>query len=354
MMKKRILIDLSILKHLNCGLGQIALNYGKYYQENITGNEDFELYLLVPKNYLNAFGDKVKYISASVWFIIFPFLLPKFQIWHSIHQLNKFKPFCRSTKLIVTVHDLNFLYKKSKFKTKKYKLKIEKELKKATIITTISEFTQKEIYTKLPSISQEVIIIKNGVENLTTIKREKPKTIIHQNKKFFFSIGVISQKKNFHVLLDLMKLIPDKMLYIAGSNKGKYADFIKKRIINENISNVKLIGTISTKEKAWLYNNCEAFLFPSLLEGFGLPIIEAMEFGKPVFSSKETSLKEIGNDCAFFWTNFEANTMKKCIEENLLLFKKTNYYTKRNIEYSKEFSYKTHMNKYIQLYLKLL
>ncbi|MNR21059.1 Glycosyl transferases group 1 [compost metagenome] len=66
--------------------------------------------------------------------------------------------------------------------------------------------------------------------------------------------------------------------------------------------------------------NCTAFLFPSIREGFGLPPIEAMSFGKPIFLSDKTSLPEIGGDVSNYWTNFDPEYMKEILFNGLTHF----------------------------------
>ena len=105
-------------------------------------------------------------------------------------------------------------------------------------------------------------MIYNGVEEIYKKPSSKPDGLIE--KPFFFSISAFRPKKNFHVLLDMMKLMPDKHLYIAGNNKTEYGEMIEDRIEKEGIKNVTLLGVVSEEEKVWLYSNCEAFLFPSL------------------------------------------------------------------------------------------
>jgi glycosyltransferase involved in cell wall biosynthesis len=71
-----------------------------------------------------------------------------------------------------------------------------------------------------------------------------------------------------------------------------------------------LLG-VDDSVKAWLLANCEAFLFPSLAEGFGLPPLEAMHFGTPVFLSDRTSLPEVGGTQAGYFREFSASAMRK-------------------------------------------
>jgi glycosyltransferase involved in cell wall biosynthesis len=70
-------------------------------------------------------------------------------------------------------------------------------------------------------------------------------------------------------------------------------------------------------EKAWLYAHCEGFLFPSIAEGFGLPPIEAMHFGKPVFLSRLTSLPEVGGAAAHYFDSFDGAAMRAVVEAGL-------------------------------------
>src|SRR5207344_2364333 len=80
------------------------------------------------------------------------------------------------------------------------------------------------------------------------------------------------------------------------------------------LRNLQVVQEVSDARKSWLYAHCKAFLFPSLTEGFGLPPLEAMHFGKPVFLSKLTSLPEVGGDAAAYFDDFEPLSMRHGIE----------------------------------------
>jgi len=353
MKRKKILVDLSILKNINCGLGQVALNYGKYFMQHYSATEGYDLFILLPKKMIGDFGTEVKYISSSWWRKHFPILIPKFDVWHSIHQLSRFRPIYRDTKFILTIHDFNFLYEKGELKSGLYLKKIQRKIDRAYRIICISNFSKSETERLTNLKGKKVEVIYNGVEQFESDCSKQP-DFIKKEKPFFFSIGEIKKKKNFHVLLPLMKMFPEKELYIAGRLGSPYADQILSVIKSENISNVNLVGEITNEERVWLYKNCEAFLFPSLFEGFGLPVIEAMNFGKPVFTTEETSLKEIGGGLTYIWTNFETIYMKSVMDENLTTFYSTPIKAKQNIEYAKSFSYDKHMTGYIKIYNQLL
>ena len=112
-------------------------------------------------------------------------------------------------------------------------------------------------------------------------------------------------------------------------------------------------GGVSEEDKSYLYHHCEAFLFPSIAEGFGLPVIEAMLCSRPVFCSNRTSLEEIGGNFAFFWKNFETDYMVETFYKGLELFKDETYKLKQK-EYAKSYTYKKNVSEYVKLYKELL
>ena len=137
-----ILIDLSILRHPYCGLGQIALNYGRWYARHAQGLEPgTAVTLLVPRSHIGAFGEDVRYIEAKDIYRMLPWFLPRFDLWHSIHQLSPFRP-GRGTPRIVTIHDLNFLYEKHGAKQQRYLRRLQRECDSAKAVCFISQFAR--------------------------------------------------------------------------------------------------------------------------------------------------------------------------------------------------------------------
>jgi glycosyltransferase involved in cell wall biosynthesis len=349
--KTKILIDLSSLGSVHCGFGQIAFNYGKIFSS--LSLDDIEFIFLVPKSYDGYYGDKVKYVVLKKIYKYFPFLLPKVDVWHSVHQRCKTLRLARGTKYIFTIHDLNFLYEKAPSKIKKYLRRIQRGINRADIVTAISNFTADEVRNHLQLGTKPIKIIYNGVEQITGIKEEQPSFVKNTGRPFFFTIGQIRRKKNFHVLLDVMKTFPNHDLYIAGENHRSYAVEINHRIEEEHIHNVFLSGICSQEEKIWLYSHCKAFLFPSLFEGFGLPVIEAMQFGKPVLAANSTSLPEICAGHAFLWDNFESEYLIRSIRQFVPEFYADPQKAEKEKEYARSLDYSKNIDAYINLYRSL-
>lgn len=348
-MKRRVLIDLRYLEYLNNGFGQLSLNYGNYIKNNPDKIQDLDITLFVPKEYIGAFGTHVNYLECKRSYKWYPFLFPYFDIWHSISQQVKYISIGNRTVRIITIHDLNFLYEREADKAKRKLKRQQSILDIADVITAISNFTIKELNANLNLHGKPAILNYVGEHSIAKDPEVKP-DFVNSDRQFFFTIGQVLEKKNFHVLLDMMKLIPNYNLYICGDNKFEYAKYIEKRIADEDIKNVFVSGIISPAEKVWMYRNCKAFLFPSKFEGFGYPLIEAMLFGKPVFSSNYTSLPEIGDKYAFFWDNFEPEHMKKLIEANLDSFYNNQQFIGEVINYANSFTIERHMDAYLNLY----
>jgi glycosyltransferase involved in cell wall biosynthesis len=351
MRKTQILVDLTKLKVLNCGLGQVAYNtgieIGKYDMP------DLKINLLLPSQFKGSFGDNVGYVNSYPLHKILPTLIRDFDLWHSTSQLSSVVPRNNSTPMLLTIHDLNFLYEKSAEKAENYLRKVQNRVDRACFITTISDFTASEINRHINLNGKELRVIYNGVK-LNNLNDKICPQFVQKSTPFFFSIGQIVEKKNFHVLLDVMKNLKEFNLYISGEDTSDYANFIRNRIEKEQISNVKLTGSISSEEKNWLYQNCHAFVFPSKFEGFGLPVIEAMQCGKPVFSSEMTSLKEIGDKYAYFWKDFEPKYMLDIIKSGLIDFEQNPQRKTDEIEYAHSFTYEKNVNSYISLYREIL
>lgn len=346
----RILLDLYKTKNLNSGLGQFSLQYSKYLAAMAPG--DFELHALVSKKSDTSIDERYhfqfhnpinRYLESK----------KKFDLWHNLYQFSAQIPNSKS-KNILTIHDLNFLIEKKGSKQKKYLHLLQKEIDRADAITTISNFTKNQILKHLKVDGKRLTTIYNGVEIQQKPIEQRPH--FAEGNDFLFSIGIFSEKKRFLSLLDFMLDNEKYNLIIAGNNQTKYGQSMRMEIEKKKLQNrVILPGMVSDTEKNWLYQNCLAFVFPSEAEGFGMPVIEAMMHGKPVFISNETSLPEIGGSLAYYFKNLESKTISDTIEMGMSEFNSDSKKHSDNlIEYSQKFSWNTSIKSYLQVYQEVL
>lgn len=346
----KIIIDLSVLRHPFCGLGQIALNYKQHFcQPTQLQANGHELTLLVPHRYMSSDSGSAIFHPARKIYRSFPALAPSYDVWHSIHQFSNHRPGSKATRRILTIHDLNFLYEKTPEKQLKYKARLQSEVDSAAVVCFISHFALDEARRNLNLDGKRTQIIYNGVEDLTLGSQKCPEGL-NPDVPFFLSLGVVKAKKNIHTLLPLMSHFPHHQLIIAGSDTDPYALQLKKQLGEH--PNVHIIGTVDDEQRRWLYAHCSALLFPSLAEGFGLPVIEAMQWGKPVCCSQCTSLPEIGSTHAFYFPDFSHQGMAATVQQALQSFSKEKAAQEKS--YAAMFSYERHFANYENLYLELL
>lgn len=276
-----------------------------------------------------------------------------YDIWHSLQQFPSHFP-SNKPKFILTIHDLNFLYEKNEVHKLLYLRRLQRNIDRADYITAISDFTKNNIEDHLNLRGKKIRTIYNGISVDTEGPGLKPGYV--GKKKFFFSIGIFNEKKNFHTLLPVMNYFKDYKLIIAGNTDTNYGRLIRKQIDELNLTDrVILPGKVSDDEKHWLYRNCSAFLFPSIAEGFGMPVIEAMKFGKPVFLSNFTCLPEIGGDLAFYFEDFDKNHMAAFIENKLSYFNDNQVIIEDKIKkHADRFSWQICIEQYTSLYQEIL
>lgn len=349
-MKDKILIDLTRMGNPTCGFGTIARSYEELFAAY--EGDEFEFIFLIPKGYLGRFRDKVDYIEAPRWGYYFDFLLPEVKIWHTTTQQVKYLRLTKHTRQVLTIHDLNFLYEKPWYSILKHRYRMRRYIQKASAVTAISEYVKQDILRNIKVNRKEIKVIYNGVAPIDGKPAEQPS--FFTGRPFFFTIGQIRRKKNFHVLLEMMEHFPEYDLYICGDDHFEYAGQLRNLLREKGMRNSFVTGVVTDAEKVWLYRNCHAFLFPSLLEGFGIPVLEAMQFKKPVFSSACSSLPEICGPFAYLWDNFDAASMAAFIREKLPEFYADPFRMDAARQYALSFTYERHVEEYLQIYRELL
>jgi glycosyltransferase involved in cell wall biosynthesis len=279
----------------------------------------------------------------------------KHDLWHSLNQNTKVEPF-QVNKYLLTVHDVNFAEEISSDMNHKVNKLFRAKLEKSTAITYISEFAKKQThqYFTVPNIPEYVI--HNGNPITTILDTSGFVSKIPVDKPFLYSIGDFLERKNFLSIVKMMAHINDSNLIISGNNNKEYGFEILKFIQDNNLQNrVFLTGKVDDVAKQYYLSNCHAFLFPSIREGFGLPPIEAMRFGKPIFLSNKTSLPEIGGEHCYYWDNFDPENMKKVLFEGLSHFYNNQLEMETLMkERAESFNWKVAASKYLKVYEKCL
>jgi glycosyltransferase involved in cell wall biosynthesis len=279
----------------------------------------------------------------------------RYDVWHSMNQNTKIEP-ARDLPYVLTIHDVNFFFEISNDLEHPRNILFKNKLARAKAITYISEFARKQTHDcfEIPNIPEYVIHNGNPSGKIMDLSHYKPQFKMEQD--YFFTIGDFRERKNFHLLVRMMQYLKGYKLIIAGNTDRPYAAEVRKIIDDLNLNErVLLPGKISEEEKQYHLKNCTALLFPSLMEGFGLPPIEAMTFGTPVFLANTTSLPEIGGEYAFYWNDFEPENMAHELLDGLTNYRNNKeQYQHQLKKQAAKFNWDRAAEQYIEVYKSIL
>ena len=353
---KQVFLESHNLKNRYSGFGQFNYHFIKALAA--LPQNDFEI-VLNAKNISELkeeFGDTFKYRKYNSLTRHKPFRIKKkYNLWHCLNQNIKIEPFFNIPYLL-TVHDVHFVTEGSAELQEKLKKQFAEKLKRSSAIAYISEFAKQDTHAhfEVPNIPEYVIYNGNTITDISIPTDYKPSLL--PPKPYLFSIGDFSDRKNFMSLVEMLRFLPEYNLVLSGSNSSSYAEKLTEKVKQYGFENrVFQTGKIADLEKQYYLQNCEAFVFPSLREGFGIPPIEAMRFGKPVFLTNNTSLPEIGGEHSFFWDHYDPQYMAQTLKSGMEKFHGNrafyeNWYTAR----AQSFNWKTTAEKHIQVYKSLL
>lgn len=345
----QITLDMERLRNPYSGLGQYCWQLGKALAALPNTGIHFE-YLVPPASEV-AFGTAVHTRPVSSLEKWIP-LQTKSALWHCTHQDAAYWPRGNKTPIVMTIHDLNFLERSDYSSLKKrFKLwQLQRRVNRCNGLVYISNFVKNWAHKHLniPSNTMESVIY-NG-NNLPADVAPTQRTSWSEWAPFLFSIG-IHPKKNYAALLPLLAQLPDYRWVIAGADSKGYRQVMEKQALALGISErLVFTGPVSEPEKKWLFEHCEALLFPSLSEGFGLPVIEAMSAGKPVFLSKSTSLPEIGGEEAFYFEDYVVENQHKTFIKGMETYKKDTSKAQRMKIWASRFDWQYTAKEYVAFY----
>ena len=350
---KNVVVDFSHLADMN-GFGEIARNYAPLLAE--AQLDDIHLIFIVPDQLVGSFGPHIDYIRRSRKREDLKRLTCHIDLWHATDQQFHLRGGDSKTIQLLTVHDLNFLREKSGLHRWRHIVQLNWRMRRSDHLTCISQYVKDDILAHYHIGNKALDVIYNGIGSQESgdRSREQRPSFVSDDKPFFFTIGQIREKKNFQTLVPMMKYLPDYRLYISGDDHFAFAQELRKLIETEGEGRVMMTGKISDAEKRWLYSHAQAFLFPSRLEGFGIPVLEAMRYRCKVFSSRFSSLPEVCGDHATYWEDYEPQAMADVVREGVAAWQKEGPEATAALEHSLGFNYESYTSSYIRLYRQLL
>jgi len=319
--KPSVLVTFDSMKRTNCGYFSFGKSLGNALIKQNNDRFNLTYYLFKKSTYQFEGKVPVKYLSLSdnIYFSG----RNKFQLLHLSDQRCRLKPSKVKAKRIMTVHDMNKVHLKysKPHRIEAYLKKLGRYVSQCDRVVAISQFVANDVLHYFPEAKDKVSVIYNGADKLIVPDNHKPSLI--PDGPFLYTIGRLNLQKGFHLLPALLEH-NNYHLVIAGIETPHKQKIIEEAQKYNCLDRVHITGPVSEDDKAWYYKNCLAFVFPSIAEGFGLPVIEAMHFGKPVFLSTYTSLPEVGGDAAYYFHSFNPDEMQKVLKDGLADFAERN------------------------------
>jgi len=225
------------------------------------------------------------------------------------HTLPMFCP----KKSVITIHDVAFKYLKDSYSWFAMWLlnrSTKKAVKKAWKLIVPSEATKQDLMKFYACDPNKIVVIPHGAPEVKPFERWTDGEIQQCRDLFFLKdkdlfvlyVGRLESKKNLQRLVEafgrFLVEFPGWKLILAGKRGLGFEEIWKKVLELKLENNVFAPGYISEREKIFLLENCRIFAFPSLYEGFGLPVLEAFAHRKPVLTSKTSSLPEVAGNAA--------------------------------------------------------
>lgn len=238
-------------------------------------------------------------------------LLKKYKIdifWNCNHILPLRKP--KGVKYVLTIHDLALCKFRGIGETSnvvKQKLFVRHSCRMADKIAVVSECTKKDLMQIMQVPEDKIIVCYNGgVEAKSRVSDDTIKVTREKYNitgRYIFYLGTLEPRKNILTAVkafDVLRKYENIQFVISGGKGWKYQPVLDQINRSNYKEDIILTGYVTPEEKSALYSDAILFVFPSIYEGFGIPILEAFSYGTPVITANNSSLAEVGGKAAFY------------------------------------------------------
>lgn len=256
------------------------------------------------------------------------------------HYIPRFVP--SSVKKVVTIFDLSFLHFPEMFtKEDLWKLKnwTKFSAQNADHIITISNFSKADIIKEYKISKDKITVAYPGYDRGVYKPQER------KQGNYIIYIGTIQPRKNLVRLMEAVSKIENLDLMIVGKTEGEgrqgwmYADILKTPKELGIADRVKFLGFVPSEELVVLLSEALAFVQPSLWEGFGIPVVEAMACGMPVIVSNASSLPEVVGNAGLLFDPYSVDQIEQAIRTIVADKKLRGKYSKAGIIQAQKFSW---------------
>lgn len=248
-------------------------------------------------------------------------------------------------KTIVTIHDLIFIRFPHLFRTidrKIYYKKFNSACHRADKIIAVSQQTKQDIIDFFCIPEEKIEVIYQGCNSVfqsevEDTKKQEIQVKYNLPKDYLLYVGSIEERKNLLTLLKTIEELPNQKLVVIGNGKA-YKIKCLRFIAEHNLSDrVLFLTSLNLEEMAAIYQNAKMLIYPSIFEGFGIPILEALFSKIPVITSKDGCFTEAGGPAPNYINPLSVNEMKEAILEIQNSTKLSKQMIAKGFEYAQNF-----------------
>lgn len=332
----RIGIDARFYGSLGKGLGRYTEKLIEQL-ERIDDDNEYVIFLRAENfsEYVPRSSRFHKVVAQFSWYgvaeqTLFVWLLYRFSL-DLVHFPHFNVPLLYRRPFVVTIHDLILVHYPTLRNTTRfpitywvkfliYRIVIASAIARARKIITVSQFTAKDIVTKYPKSVNKIFVTYEAADDYCQLETKAKERVLFERldllqaqnlrentdvfrdilKPYFLYVGNAYPHKNLSILFSVAQAFPQYVFVLVGKEDYFYGR-LKEEVRARMITNVFFTGFLTDTELSALYRHAQAYLFPSLYEGFGLPPLESMSHGTPVISSNRGSLPEILGDAALYF-----------------------------------------------------
>lgn len=277
---------------------------------------------------------------------------------------SHFRPFHVNAHIpcgkVLTIHDLIALRYPDWYKSQNYFFDeaLRKSAREADVIVAVSEATKKDVVEIYKIPEEKVKVVYSGLfpNNLFVAEKGGEKVETLNERPFLLSVSGIGPHKNQQGLAEAFVLYkqryPDSDLQLVITGPVRRFHVIREIMERhpEASKDIVFTGFVTDAELLWLYQNAEAFVYVSFVEGFGLPILEAMSVGKAIITSDVSSMAEVGGDAVEYCNPFEIETIVNAIEKVCHDKCHKRMLEERAVVRAKRFSYENTAREILEIY----
>ena len=287
-----------------------------YSQELLRGlaalyPEDEFLHCYRPKQWRQR--ELSRFPNVRTRLLQWPFSLASPALFHALNQRVDRRP---APAVISTFHDLFVM--SAEYSTREFRTRFTEQAKRAAqnsdLIIAVSQHTADQVHELLNFPRSRIRVVPHGIHQLSL-------DLPVQRENVILFVGTLQLRKNVIRLLEAFEraCLPDWKLILAGAPGGYGGSEIAERIKNSRCRDkIEVTGYVAREALEELYGRASIFAFPSLDEGFGIPVLEAMAHGVPVLTSNRPALAEIAGDAAILVNPFETDAIAGQLK-NLML-----------------------------------